>query len=226
MLKEPDRSLEYIVGNPDFKALQELLDKIKSLYNEYSEEKILLNLKLIVHKYSAGIIMHKMYESQDSFDDLLEQIKSIYTENHEDIIRLALSACIKDIELDEQVRKDREAGKNRTVERGEIYYCELTGVVGSEASGRRPVLIISNNENNKHSSKVNAILLTTKPKNLVFAECINKTDLKSGYVKDKTKAVVTDIISIEKARLDDRIAVVKDEKMDLIAQKVRNQLGI
>lgn len=226
MLKEPDRSLEYIVGNPDFKALQELLDKIKSLYNEYSEEKILLNLKLIVHKYSAGIIMHKMYESQDSFDDLLEQIKSIYTENHEDIIRLALSACIKDIELDEQVRKDREAGKNRTVERGEIYYCELTGVVGSEASGRRPVLIISNNENNKHSSKVNAILLTTKPKNLVFVEWINKTDLKSGYVKDKTKAVVTDIISIEKARLDDRIAVVKDEKMDLIAQKVRNQLGI
>lgn len=226
MLKEPDRSLEYIVGNPDFNALQELLDKIKSLYNEYSEEKILLNLKLIVQKYSAGIIMHKMYESQDSFDDLLEQIKGIYTENHENKIRLALSACIKDIELDEQVRKDKEAGENRTVERGEIYYCELTGVVGSEASGKRPVLIISNNENNKHSSKVNAILLTTKPKNLVFAEGINKTDLKSGYVKDKTKAVVTDILSIEKARLDNRIAVVKDEKMDLIAQKVRNQLGI
>ena len=40
---------------------------------------------------------------------------------------------------------------NKNVKRGEIYYAELSPVVGSEQGGIRPVLILQNDTGNKHS---------------------------------------------------------------------------
>lgn len=226
MPKEPNKDLESIIGNPNFDALNELLDQIEELYDEDSADKIEMNLKLITGRYSDGIIMHKMFQANESFDELVNQLRSIYSENHENMIINALAACIKDLELDVEVKKQRAEGKNRTVKRGEIYWCELTGIVGSEASGERPVLIISNDVNNLHSSKINAVLLSTKTRNNAFSEPINQSDLISGNIVQRTRAITTDILSIEKVRLGNKRAVVKDAKMNLIAEKVKKQLGL
>ena len=53
----------------------------------------------------------------------------------------------------------------RIVKRGEIYYAELYGI-GSVQTGTRPVLIYSNDENNRHSSTINVIPLTAELKSL------------------------------------------------------------
>ena len=51
----------------------------------------------------------------------------------------------------------------RTIKRGDIYYAKLNPVVGSEQGGkRRPVLIISNNKGNKHSTTVIVAAITGK----------------------------------------------------------------
>ena len=39
----------------------------------------------------------------------------------------------------------------KTVYRGEVYYAELSPVIGSEQGGIRPVLILQNNTGNRHS---------------------------------------------------------------------------
>ena len=53
----------------------------------------------------------------------------------------------------------------RIVKRGEIYYAELYGV-GSVQTGSRPVLVYSNNENDRYSSTINVIPLTAELKSL------------------------------------------------------------
>ena len=48
----------------------------------------------------------------------------------------------------------------RTIKRGDIFYADLNPVVGSEQGGKRPVLIISNNKGNRHSTTVIAAAVT------------------------------------------------------------------
>ena len=47
------------------------------------------------------------------------------------------------------------------VKRGEIYYADLSPVVGSEQGGVRPVLIVQNDVGNRHSPTVIAAAITT-----------------------------------------------------------------
>ena len=49
-----------------------------------------------------------------------------------------------------------------TIKRGEIYYADLSPVVGSEQGGVRPVLIVQNNVGNKYSPTVIAAAITSQ----------------------------------------------------------------
>ena len=49
-----------------------------------------------------------------------------------------------------------------TVHRGEIYYADLSPVVGSEQGGLRPVLIVQNDVGNKYSPTVIAAAITSR----------------------------------------------------------------
>lgn len=51
------------------------------------------------------------------------------------------------------------------IKRGEIYYIEPYYTTGSEQRGDRPAVIVSNRMNNEHSTTVEVVFLTTKPKN-------------------------------------------------------------
>lgn len=48
------------------------------------------------------------------------------------------------------------------MKRGEIYFANLSPTVGSEISKRRPVLIVSNDANNRAASTVTVLPLTSK----------------------------------------------------------------
>ena len=49
-----------------------------------------------------------------------------------------------------------------TVRRGEIYYADLSPVVGSEQGGVRPVLIVQNDTGNRHSPTIIAAAITSR----------------------------------------------------------------
>ncbi len=49
-----------------------------------------------------------------------------------------------------------------TVKRGDIYYADLSPVVGSEQGGTRPVLIVQNDTGNRHSPTVIAAAITSQ----------------------------------------------------------------
>jgi hypothetical protein len=56
--------------------------------------------------------------------------------------------------------KGEFAYMNRKIQRGDMYYADLTPTVGSEQDGIRPILIIQNDAGNKHSTTVIAAVIT------------------------------------------------------------------
>lgn len=87
----------------------------------------------------------------------------------------------------------------KMMKRGEIYYADLDPAVGSETKKCRPVLIVSNNANNKMASTITVIPVTSNTKKVYPFEVF--LDMKnSGLTKD-SKAQCHQIRTISKARI-------------------------
>ena len=86
------------------------------------------------------------------------------------------------------------------IKRGDIYYADLSPVVGSEQGGVRPVLIVQNNVGNKYSPTVIAAAITSQQSkaNLPTHIAIGADD--SGLVKNSV-VLLEQIRTIDKKRL-------------------------
>ncbi|MFA5449487.1 MAG: type II toxin-antitoxin system PemK/MazF family toxin [Clostridia bacterium] len=106
------------------------------------------------------------------------------------------------------------------VKRGELYYADLSPVVGSEQGGIRPVLIVQNNIGNRHSPTVIAAAITSQLNKAKLPTHIELSQ-SSGLVKDSV-ILLEQIRTIDKVRLQDKIGEVNDDTM----KKVNNALMI
>ena len=96
-----------------------------------------------------------------------------------------------------------------SVKRGEIYYADLSPVVGSEQGGMRPVLIVQNDVGNRHSPTVIAAAITSQRDKTHLPTHIEVQADKCGLSKDSIVLLSTHIVSdIEKCA--DRVVIIKD----------------
>ena len=108
------------------------------------------------------------------------------------------------------------------IKRGDMFYADLSPVVGSEQGGIRPVLIIQNDLGNKYSPTVIAAAITSQT-------CKNKLpthiEINSSLCGLKSNSVVLaeQIRTIDKSRLKERIGHIDDEK---IINQGNNALGV
>lgn len=109
------------------------------------------------------------------------------------------------------------------MKRGEVYYADLSPVIGSEQGGLRPVLIIQNDTGNKYSPTTIAAAITSKAE---------KTDMPT-HVKiqveglSKTSLVLLEQIrTIDKSRVKEKIAMLNQENMKLIDRALAISVGI
>ena len=107
------------------------------------------------------------------------------------------------------------------VKRGEIYYADLSPVVGSEQGGVRPVMIVQNNVGNKYSPTVIVAAITSQ---------INKSKMPThieidaqGYGLSKDSVVLLEQIrTLDKKRLKEKIGMADEA----IMEKVNDALSI
>ncbi|PSN13828.1 MazF family transcriptional regulator [filamentous cyanobacterium CCT1] len=85
------------------------------------------------------------------------------------------------------------------MKRGEIYYADLNPVVGSEIAKQRPVLIVSNNANNRAASTVTVVPLTSQVNRVYPFEVFLAVE-DTGLPKP-SKAQVQQIRTISKQRI-------------------------
>ena len=111
------------------------------------------------------------------------------------------------------------------VKRGDIYYADLSPVVGSEQGGMRPVLIVQNDVGNKHSPTVIAAAITSqinKAKQPTHIELGAKT---YGLSKDSV-ILLEQIRTIDKKRLKDRMGKLDDQLMNRVDNAIAVSFGL
>lgn len=109
------------------------------------------------------------------------------------------------------------------VRRGEIYYADLSPVVGSEQGGIRPVLIIQNDIGNKYSPTIIAAAITSQLSKAKLPTHI-ELDTDTGLLKDSV-VLLEQIRTLDKKRLKEKICDVSQIKMAEINQALLISLG-
>ena len=107
------------------------------------------------------------------------------------------------------------------VKRGDIYYADLSPVVGSEQGGIRPVLIVQNDIGNRHSPTVIAAAITSQKEKAKLPTHIELSADGCGLAKDSV-VLLEQIRTIDKKRLKERMGELDNGSMN----KVNNALSI
>ena len=108
-----------------------------------------------------------------------------------------------------------------TVRRGDIYYADLSPVVGSEQGGIRPVLIVQNNVGNRHSPTVIAAAITSQTGKARLPTHIELSARTYGLSRDSV-ILLEQVRTIDKQRLKERMGTLDPRLM----QRVDNALEV
>ena len=111
------------------------------------------------------------------------------------------------------------------VKRGEIYYADLSPVVGSEQGGMRPVLIVQNDVGNKHSPTVIAAAITSQINKAKLPTHIELGARTYGLSKDSV-ILLEQIRTIDKKRLKDRMGKLDDKLMNQVDNAIAVSFGL
>lgn len=108
--------------------------------------------------------------------------------------------------------------------RGDLYFADLSPVVGSEQGGIRPVLIIQNDVGNKYSPTVIIAAITSQINKAKLPTHIELSAEKYGLNKDSV-VLLEQIRTLDKRRLKDKIGTVDKEKMRNIDNALLISIG-
>ncbi len=111
------------------------------------------------------------------------------------------------------------------VKRGEIYYADLSPVVGSEQGGVRPVLIVQNDVGNRFSPTVIAAAITSQKYKAGLPTHIRVSSDGCGLAKDSI-VLLEQVRTIDKRRLKERMGNLSAGDMNRINNALRVSFGL
>ena len=111
-----------------------------------------------------------------------------------------------------------------TIKRGELYYADLSPVVGSEQGGIRPVLVVQNDVGNKYSPTVIAAAVTSKINKAKLPTHIELPSNTYGLQKDSV-ILLEQIRTLDKRRLKERIGELSETTMNRVDNAILISLG-
>ena len=111
------------------------------------------------------------------------------------------------------------------VKRGDIYYADLSPVVGSEQGGIRPVLIVQNDVGNKYSPTVIAAAVTSQLNKSKLPTHIEIDAAKYGLPKDSV-ILTEQIRTIDKRRLKEKIGNIDEDLMNMVNDALFVSFGL
>ncbi len=111
------------------------------------------------------------------------------------------------------------------IRRGDIYYADLSPVVGSEQGGIRPVLIVQNDVGNRFSPTVIAAAITSQKDKARLPTHIQVDSVGSGLAKDSI-VLLEQIRTIDKKRLKEHMGRLDDFSMKRVNQALQVSFGL
>lgn len=114
---------------------------------------------------------------------------------------------------------------NVIIKRGDIYYADLSPVIGSEQGGVRPVLVVQNDIGNKYSPTVIAAAITSQINKAKLPTHIEISAQDYGLQKDSV-ILLEQIRTIDKKRLKEKIGHLDDELMEKVNEALSISFGL
>ncbi|HOQ36899.1 MAG TPA: type II toxin-antitoxin system PemK/MazF family toxin [Acetivibrio sp.] len=111
------------------------------------------------------------------------------------------------------------------IKRGDIFYADLSPVIGSEQGGIRPVLIVQNDIGNKYSPTVIASAITSQINKAKLPTHIELSAKDYGLPKDSV-VLLEQIRTIDKKRLREKIGHLDDELMEKVNEALTISFGL
>ncbi len=114
---------------------------------------------------------------------------------------------------------------NSNVKRGDIFYADLSPVVGSEQGGVRPVLIVQNDTGNKHSPTVIAAAITSQTGKARLPTHITLAAGSAGLPKDSI-VLLEQVRTLDKRRLREHMGRADDRVMRQVDNAIAVSFGL
>lgn len=111
------------------------------------------------------------------------------------------------------------------IKRGDIYYADLSPVVGSEQGGVRPVLIVQNDVGNKYSPTVIAAAITSQQDKSRLPTHISLNSGDCGLSKDSI-VLLEQMRTIDKKRLKEKMGALDSGAMNMVDKAISVSLGL
>ena len=115
--------------------------------------------------------------------------------------------------------------KTVIVHRGDIYYADLSPVVGSEQGGVRPVLIVQNDVGNKFSPTVIAAAITSQRDKANLPTHIEVDTGSSGLMKDSV-VLLEQVRTLDKHRLKEKMGKLDENSMNRVNEALSISFGL
>ena len=167
------------------------------------------------------------------FESILNSVKYISLKKIVSLINDIPEICKMDYKSckNSKLRKENKSNMHPIIPtRGEIYDANITEGVGKELCGRHPVVIIQGSAANMYSEKVTILPIEGDGKQIKssYQERLTNDDLENNVklIKNPSRVITSDLITIDKARLGNKIGKIKLEKMRIIDKKVKKQLNL
>ena len=110
------------------------------------------------------------------------------------------------------------------IRRGEMYYADLSPVVGSEQGGVRPILIVQNDTGNKYSPTIIAAAITSKLNKAKLPTHIEISAVEYGLPRNSI-VLLEQIRTLDKKRLKERIGALPVDTMEKVNNALLISLG-
>lgn len=111
------------------------------------------------------------------------------------------------------------------IKRGDIFYADLSPVIGSEQGGIRPVLIVQNDVGNKHSPTVIAAAITSRKFKTSLPTHISVHADECGLAKDSI-VLLEQVRTLDKTRLRERMGSLDEAEMSKINHALSVSFGL
>ena len=115
--------------------------------------------------------------------------------------------------------------QHNIVRRGEIYYADLSPVVGSEQGGMRPVLIVQNDVGNRYSPTVIAAAITSQQNKARLPTHIEIEARTYGLSKSSV-VLLEQVRTLDKRRLRERMGCLDEKAMQRVDGAIAISLGL
>lgn len=111
------------------------------------------------------------------------------------------------------------------VKRGDLYYADLSPVIGSEQGGVRPVIVIQNDIGNRYSPTIIVAAVTSQINKAKLPTHIEIEAYRYGLTKDSV-VLLEQVRTIDKKRLKEKIGRFDDDVMKKIDEALKMSLGL